>query len=161
MILTFGVGFLILIADQLTKLLALSRLAPGQPVTIIDEIFAFTLVFNRGLAFGFLSALPPGWGWVVALLSIAALAVLVVLSAKLLPGGGWPVTIALGLIFGGAVGNLIDRWRFSAVVDFIDLSWRGYHWPAFNLADSGITVGVSMLALYLLRREHAPASQEK
>ena len=151
--LIIGIGCVVLLLDQITKLLALSRLTLGQPVPVIDNLFALTLVLNPGLAFGFLSALPPGWGWLVVLLSFAALAVLLLLSSRLLPGGGWPVSLSLGLIFGGAVGNLIDRWRFSAVVDFIDLSWRGYHWPAFNLADSGITVGVTILALFLLKRE--------
>jgi signal peptidase II len=58
--------------------------------------------------------------------------------------------LALGLIFGGAIGNLIDRARFGAVVDFLDFYWRGYHWPAFNVADSAISVGVTLLALKLL-----------
>ena len=58
--------------------------------------------------------------------------------------------LALGFIFGGAVGNLIDRGRFGAVVDFLDFHWRGYHWPAFNVADSAISVGVALLALRIL-----------
>ena len=151
--LTLGIGAFVLLLDQITKLLVLSKLIPGQSLPIVKEMVALTLVFNPGLAFGFLSVLPPGYGWIVVLLSIVALVVLVVLSLKLLPTGGWPVTVALGMIFGGAAGNLIDRYRFSAVVDFVDLSWRGYHWPAFNVADSGITVGVCILALHLLRRE--------
>ena len=150
-----GIGAVVLLLDQLTKLLAVATLVPGQPVPIIKGMAALTLVFNPGLAFGFLSVLPPGYGWIVVLLSIVALVVLVTLSLKLIPTGGWVVTVALGMIFGGAAGNLIDRYRFSAVVDFIDLSWRGYHWPAFNVADSGITVGVCVLALYLLKREPA------
>ena len=63
--------------------------------------------------------------------------------------------MALGLIFGGAVGNLIDRARFGAVVDFLDFYWRGYHWPAFNVADSAISVGVALLALRMLDRAAA------
>jgi len=151
--LALGIGALVLLLDQITKLIVLARLVPGQSIPIVKDLVALTLVFNPGLAFGFLSFLPPGYGWIVVLLSMAALVVLVALSLKLLPTAGWPVTVALGMIFGGAAGNLIDRYRFSAVVDFIDLSWRGYHWPAFNVADSGITVGVGVLALYLLRRE--------
>jgi signal peptidase II len=60
--------------------------------------------------------------------------------------------VAIGLIFGGAVGNLVDRLRFGAVVDFVDLHVKGYHWPAFNVADSSITIGVTLLALRLLAR---------
>jgi signal peptidase II len=151
--LTLGIGVVVLLLDQFTKYLVVSALVPGQSVPIVKEMVALTLVFNPGLAFGFLSVLPPGYGWIVVLLSIVALVVLIALSLKLLPTGGWPVTVALGMIFGGAAGNLIDRYRYSAVVDFLDLSWRGYHWPAFNVADSGITVGVCVLALYLLRRQ--------
>ncbi len=144
------VGLVILALDQATKLLALSRLSLGVPVAVVDGLFALTLVMNPGLAFGFLGAVPPGWRWVVALLSLVALCALALLAVRLLPGGGWPAALALGLIFGGAVGNLIDRWRFGAVVDFIDVYWRGFHWPAFNVADSAISIGVALLALRLV-----------
>ena len=148
--LALPVGLVILALDQATKLLALSRLSLGIPVSVVDGLFALTLVMNPGLAFGILGAVPPGWRWVVALLSLAALCALALLAARLLPGGGWPTALALGLIFGGAVGNLIDRWRFGAVVDFIDVYWRAYHWPAFNVADSAISIGVALLALRLV-----------
>ena len=105
---------------------------------------------NPGLAFGMLSAVPPTWRWVVAVLSLGALGVLAALAVKLLPDGGKPAAIAMGLIFGGAAGNLIDRARFGAVVDFLDFYWRGWHWPAFNVADSAISVGVALLALRML-----------
>ena len=97
---------------------------------------------NPGLAFGVLAGVPPGWRWIVAVLSLAALAVLARVALRVLPAHGWPGLLAVGLIFGGAVGNLIDRLRRGAVVDFIDVHWQGYHWPAFNVADSAITVGV-------------------
>jgi signal peptidase II len=145
-----GVALAILALDQFTKFLALFRLSAGLPVPLVDDLLALTLVMNPGLAFGIFGATPPGWRWLVALLSLGALAVLAVLSARLLPSGGWLAPVSLGLIFGGAVGNLIDRARFGAVVDFIDLYWRGYHWPAFNVADSAITVGVGLLALRLM-----------
>jgi signal peptidase II len=144
---------LVLVLDQLTKLAALQRLVPGAPVDVIDGFFSLTLVMNPGLAFGMLSTTPTAWRWVVALLSMGALAVLGVVGMRMLPGGGWMTRLALGLIFGGAVGNLIDRARFGAVVDFLDFYWRGYHWPAFNLADSAISVGVALLALRILLPE--------
>jgi len=140
----------VLALDQLTKFLALARLSPGLPVPLVEGFLAFTLVMNPGLAFGIFAATPPGWRWLVALLSFCALSALVLLSARLLLAGGQPAVLSLGLIFGGAVGNLVDRGRFGAVVDFIDVHWRGYHWPAFNVADSAITVGVGLLALRLL-----------
>ncbi len=148
--LAFLVGAAVLVLDQATKLMALSRLAPGVPVPVVDGFLALTLVMNPGLAFGFLGAVPPGSRWVVALLSLAALCALAGLAVRLLPRAGWPAALALGFIFGGAVGNLIDRWRFGAVVDFIDVYWRVYHWPAFNVADSAISVGVALLALRLV-----------
>jgi signal peptidase II len=148
----------VLLLDQLTKYWALQRLPPGLPVTVIDGLFSLTLVMNRGLAFGMLATTSPGWRWVVALLSIGALGVLAVVGLRMLPGGGRLTPLALGLIFGGAVGNLLDRGRFGAVVDFLDFYWRGYHWPAFNAADSAITVGVSLLALRMLT---APSSSSR
>ena len=140
----------VLILDQITKALALARLPPALPVSIVDGFFALTLVMNPGLAFGFLSTTPTTWRWIVALLSIGALCVLGAVGLRLLRAGGWLSSLALGLIFGGAIGNLIDRARFGAVVDFLDFYGRDYHWPAFNVADSAISVGVALLALKLL-----------
>lgn len=148
--LVLALTLVILALDQATKLLALSRLVPGVPVEVVDGFFALTLVLNPGLAFGFLGATPPEWRWLVALLSLAALAALLGLARRLLLTGGRQVAVALGLIFGGAAGNLVDRSRFGAVVDFIDIYWKSYHWPAFNIADSAISVGVGLLALKLL-----------
>ncbi len=147
----------ILVLDQLTKLVALDRLSSGVPVNVVDGFFSLTLVMNPGLAFGMLSSTPTAWRWIVALLSMGALAVLAVVGARLLPAGGWVTRLALGLIFGGAVGNLIDRARFGAVVDFLDFYWRGYHWPAFNVADSAISVGVTLLALRIIWPGASPA----
>ena len=143
-------ALVILLLDLATKHLALERLAPGRPVSVIEGFFSLTLVMNPGLAFGMLAGTPAGWRWLVALLSIGALTVLAVVGLRMLPTGGRLTPLALGLIFGGAVGNLIDRARFGAVVDFLDFYWRGYHWPAFNVADASISVGVVLLALRML-----------
>jgi len=140
----------IVVLDQITKLAALERLAPGVAVTVVDGLLSLTLVMNSGLAFGLLAGLPAAWRWLVALLSIVALIVLARMAVRVLAGGGWSARLSVALIFGGAVGNLIDRARFGAVVDFVDAHYRGYHWPAFNVADSAITVGVVLLALHLL-----------
>ena len=150
-------ALVVLVLDQLTKAWALEALVPGRPVPVMDGFFSLTLVMNPGLAFGMLSTTPAGWRWMVAMLSIGALTVLAVVGLRMLPGGGRLTPLALGLIFGGAVGNLIDRGRFGAVVDFLDFYWRGYHWPAFNTADSAITVGVAMLALRLLTAPSSPS----
>ena len=143
--------------DQITKAVALERLPLGVPVTVIDGWLALTLVLNPGLAFGLLGSVPQGWRWVVAALSLVALAVLARVALRVLPAGGWTGRLAIGLIFGGAVGNLVDRARFGAVVDFVDVYWHGWHWPAFNVADSAITVGVALLALRLLNDRSTPA----
>ena len=152
-----ALGGIVLILDQAAKWLALRRLGPGVPVNVIDGFFSLTLVMNPGLAFGMLGAVPRGWRWIVALLSIGALGVLAALATRLLPEGGFVAAIAIGMIFGGAAGNLIDRARFGAVVDFLDFYWRGWHWPAFNVADSAISVGVALLALRMLTAEHPRA----
>jgi len=146
----------VLVLDQLTKVAALGQLRPGVPVPVIAGFFDLTLVMNPGLAFGMLAAVPPGWRWLVGVLSAAALVVLAAVAGRLLPGGGFPIRLGLGLVFGGAVGNLIDRVRFGAVVDFLDFHVRGWHWPAFNVADSAITVGVAILALRMMQPEPQP-----
>jgi len=148
--LVVAVGGIVLILDQAAKWLALRRLPPGVPLSGCDGFFSLTLVMNPGLAFGMLGTVPRGWRWVVALLSIAALGVLAAVATRLLPEGGRAAAVAVGMIFGGAAGNLIDRARFGAVVDFLDFYWHGWHWPAFNVADSAISVGVALLALRML-----------
>ena len=148
----------VVVLDQITKAVALAHMAPGAPITLVDGFLALTLVMNTGLAFGLLSGLPATWRWVVALLSIAALIVLARVAVRVLADGGWPARLSVALIFGGAVGNLIDRARLGAVVDFVDVHYRGYHWPAFNVADSAITIGVIFLALRLLLTHQATES---
>ena len=137
--------------DQVSKFVVLDRLPLGTRIELIDGLLALTLVMNPGLAFGLLANLPLAWRWVVAALSIVALLVLARVTVRVLPGSSWVDLAAIGLIFGGAVGNLVDRARFGAVVDFIDVYYRAWHWPAFNVADSAISVGVVLLALRLLR----------
>ena len=140
----------ILVADQITKWWALHGLRFGEAVPVIPGVFSLTLVMNPGLAFGMLGGVPEGFRWTVGLLSIGAVVLLAVIAARLLPTGGPWTRLALGLIFGGAAGNLIDRLRFGAVVDYLDFYWGAYHWPAFNVADSAITVGVTILAFRML-----------
>ena len=137
----------VVVLDQITKLIALARLVPGATVRVIDDVLALTLVLNPGLAFGLLASVPTEWRWIVALLSLVALVILVRVALRVLPRGGFADHGAIGLIFGGAIGNLIDRARFGAVIDFVDVHYRGWHWPAFNVADSAITVGVTVLAI--------------
>jgi signal peptidase II len=154
----FALAGAVVALDQVAKVLALGRLPPGVPINLVDDLVSFTLVMNPGLAFGLLGTVPRAWRWVVAALSLVALAVLARVALRVLPAGGWVGRVAIGLIFGGAMGNLIDRARFGAVVDFVDVHWRGWHWPAFNVADSAITVGVALLALRLITDRTPPES---
>jgi len=148
----------IVVLDQIAKAAALAHLIPGHPLVIADGWLSLTLVMNPGLAFGLLGTIEPAWRWTVAALSIVALVVLARVALRVLPTGGAIGVVAIGFIFGGAVGNLIDRARFGAVVDFVDVYWRTWHWPAFNVADSAISVGVALLALRLLtERASKPA----
>jgi len=144
-----GLAAMIFVADQLTKKAALAHLDPARPVVVIPDLFHLVLVMNPGVAFGIFAGVPSGWRWIVTLFSLTALMLLASLAFRVLPRGSVVARIAIGLVFGGAAGNLLDRWRFGAVVDFIDVFWRGYHWPAFNVADSAITVGVCLLAAEL------------
>jgi signal peptidase II len=144
-----AVAAAIFVADQLTKLWALARLAPARPIAVVPGLVDLTLVLNPGVAFGIFAWLPPEWRWLVTIFSLAALLMLCVLARRIVPQGGRLGTLALGLVFGGAAGNLLDRWRLGSVVDFVDVHWRQYHWPAFNAADSAITVGVILLAVEL------------
>jgi signal peptidase II len=144
-----GLAVAVFVLDQWTKTWALERLDAMHPVVVIPNVFHLVLVMNPGVAFGIFAGIPPGWRWIVTLFSLTALALLGSLAVRILPQGRLLARIAIGLVFGGAAGNLLDRWRHGAVVDFIDLFWGAYHWPAFNVADSAITVGVCVLAAEL------------
>lgn len=136
-------------ADQVTKILALSLLQPYAPVALLP-MFNLTLAFNPGAAFSFLASAD---GWQRWFLSAIALAVsgYLVFWLRGLPASDRLQAVGLGLILGGAIGNLIDRLRLGEVIDFLDLHYAGWHWPAFNLADSGITIGVLLVLLCALR----------
>ena len=144
-----GIALAVFVADQLTKVWAVASLRPARPIPVVPGFFDLTLVFNTGVAFGFFSRLPAQWRWLVIVFSLASLVRLCSVALRIVPHGGWLGRLALGLVFGGAAGNLLDRWRLGAVVDFVDVYWRDYHWPAFNVADSAITVGVILLAAAL------------
>ncbi len=141
---------LIVIADQLTKWWALARLNYLEPVAVMPGL-NWTLVYNRGGAFSLFS---DGDGWqlffFLTVASVISVALLVWLWRE--PVGRWLPRLPIAMILGGAIGNVIDRVRFGYVVDFIDvyISNSIPHWPTFNIADSGITVGVAMLIWYEL-----------
>lgn len=133
-----GVTFL----DQLTKWWIVETVMNPPRVIEITSFFNLVLGWNRGISFGFFNNDSPLNSWVLPLVTgliICFLAIWLVRAGNLL------VCSALGLIIGGALGNLIDRLRYGAVADFLDVHAFGYHWPAFNVADSAITVGACIL----------------
>ncbi|MDP8215115.1 MAG: signal peptidase II [Candidatus Euphemobacter frigidus] len=135
-------ALVIIMADQALKLAATGALmdAPGRKIMVIDRFFYLTLVHNRGAAFGIF----PRQNLLFIILSILTISLLLIFYRRLFSRGHLP-QISAGLILGGAVGNLIDRFRFDHVVDFLDFQFGSYHWPAFNLADSAICIGVALL----------------
>jgi signal peptidase II len=140
----FAASAAIVLADQLTKWLVLARFAPGERIELTG-FFNLVLVFNKGAAFSLFADAP---GWQTPLLVAFALGAAVIVSVLLVRSPGRRTFCAgLALILGGAVGNVIDRLRFGHVVDFLDLHAAGWHWPAFNVADSAITVGAALLIL--------------
>jgi signal peptidase II len=145
----------VLIVDQITKALVLASLPLGQSVSVIPGFFDITHVHNPGGAFGFLAGMSPlARSWLFIAVSLLA-AGLIVCFYWQTPPGQRLLEFGLSLVFGGAIGNLVDRIRFGVVVDFIDVYLGDLHWPAFNVADSAITIGVFIFAFHLLKRNPA------
>jgi len=140
----FALAAAIILADQLVKWAVLANYAPGEahPIT---GFFNLVLVFNRGAAFSFLAS---AGGWQAPLFIVFALVASGIVSWLIVKDPRKNLfCLGLALILGGALGNLVDRLRFGHVVDFLDFHAMGWHWPAFNVADSAITVGALILVL--------------
>ena len=130
--------------DQLTKLIVLRTLVPYVPHEVIPHLLNWTLAFNRGAAFSFLAA-SSGWqGWLFTALALVVSIALVGWLSRL-PRGEWRTALPVALIIGGALGNMLDRLRAGQVTDFIQVYWGTWSFPAFNVADSAITVGAVLL----------------
>lgn len=136
--------------DQLTKALAVHYIGPHGRIPVIPGFFDLVLWRNSGAAFGSLGSLPGG-RWLLVALTLAALAFCVYLATRRL-GGGKLMLWSVALICGGALGNLVDRLRLGLVTDFLLFYLGRWYWPAFNLADSAITIGGLALAIHILRR---------
>src|SRR4051794_12244642 len=140
----FALAAAVVVADQATKAMVLGRFSTGERLELTG-FFNLVLVYNKGAAFSFLSD-AAGWQTPLligfAVVAIGILGTLIVRSPqrRLLCSG-------LGLILGGALGNLIDRFRHGQVVDFLDFHAGAWHWPAFNVADSAITIGAALLII--------------
>jgi len=141
--------------DQLTKAIVLHELQPQVQNEVIPGFLNWTLAFNTGAAFSFLAD-QQGWQrWLFTALAIFVSGVLVRWLSHT-PRGDWRTALPLGLVIGGAIGNLIDRMRFGYVVDFIQVYHQQWFFPAFNIADSAISVGAVLLVWFgLFARERA------
>ncbi|MEP7205447.1 MAG: signal peptidase II [Casimicrobiaceae bacterium] len=146
-----GVSVAVVIADQLTKALVLATFQPGE-FKVITAFFSLVLSFNTGAAFSFLAG-AGGWQrWMFAGIAIAATGIITWLLRR---GGNRWYCLGLALILGGALGNLWDRLAIGAVVDFLLFHYRDWYYPAFNVADSAITVGAALLIFDSFRQRRS------
>jgi signal peptidase II len=140
----------VIVSDQITKLAVLNRFEPGERLAVIPGLFDLTLLFNRGAAFSFLAG-HDGWQrWFFVVIALAASAFILYLLLRHRQQRMF--SLALGLILGGAIGNVIDRLLYGQVVDFLLLHQGNWYFPAFNVADSAISVGAVLLILDELLR---------
>jgi len=163
----FGLALATCVLDQITKYLVVQSLAYHASVTVIPGFFNLVHVLNKGAAFGFLNRADIIWQRFFFIgASLVAMGIIVYMAKTSLLENKYHF-VALGLILGGAAGNLADRVRLGEVIDFLDVYLGDYHWPAFNVADSGISVGAFLLlAVYYrydrkCRKEQAAAGREK
>ncbi len=142
---------LILVLDQGTKFIVDRTIPLHHSIPVIENLFNLTHIRNTGAAFGILAGKR---GWVrssfLLFFSLLAMGFIIVLLRRL-PEKENTLTLALSFILGGAMGNLIDRLLYGEVIDFLDFYWSGYHWPAFNAADSFITIGVILTLFRLIQ----------
>jgi signal peptidase II len=154
----FGLAAAVVALDYASKAAVLAALAPGESVRLAP-FFNLVLVFNRGAAFSFLAAAP---GWQTPLFAAIAIVASVVVSLLIYKNHRKSLFCSgLALILGGALGNLRDRLAFGHVVDFLDFHAAAWHWPAFNVADSAITVGAGILILEGLLRREDPGGERR
>jgi len=147
----------VVVLDQVTKRLIRDRVGLGESIPILDGFVSIVHARNPGAAFSFLAD-APAWfrGPFFIAITVTAIAVLFYVISRL-PREDRLMRLALGGVLGGAVGNLIDRLIYGEVTDFIDVYWRSYHWPAFNVADSSITIAVSAVILHSLFARSEPS----
>ncbi len=140
-------SLLVIALDQATKAMARHALVPYTPHRVIPDVLNWTLAYNPGAAFSFLAG-SSGWQtWLLGGLAVVVSIGLGVWLART-PRRDWRTALPVALIIGGALGNLIDRLAFGEVTDFIQVYWRAWSYPAFNVADSAITVGAVLLIFF-------------
>ena len=137
------------LADQLSKGLVVQHIPEYRTITVIPGFFDLINIRNRGAAFGFLNRSDIEWQFWLFLVATIIATFAIIFVARGLKEKATAMPLGLGLILGGAIGNLCDRLRMRAVIDFLDVYWRDWHWPAFNLADSAICVGAFLVCFLL------------
>jgi signal peptidase II len=141
----------ILVADQLTKFIVDRTIPLHHSIPVIDHLFSLTYIRNTGAAFGIFAGSAAAFRLpFLIVFSLVAIGFVVAMLRRL-PERETGLITALAFILGGAVGNLIDRFAYGEVIDFLDFYWGSYHWPAFNVADSFISVGVCITVFYLVK----------
>lgn len=153
----FAIAIAGIIADQATKCYIDSSMRLFDSIALCDNFFHITYVRNRGAAFSFLSHASWRIPFFITVSIVASLVILV--AFRKLRDDQRLAQISLAMIFSGAVGNLIDRIRLGEVIDFLDAHWYQHHWPAFNVADSLICVGVFIMAIDMIREERRAKAQ--
>lgn len=144
------VGFIV-VTDQVTKLCVDQWMPLHHSIPLIDGLFSLTYIRNTGAAFGIFAGSAAAFRLPFLIVFSLVAVGFVVMMLRRLPENQTGLITALAFIIGGAVGNLIDRIAYGEVIDFLDVYWGRYHWPAFNLADSFITVGVLITVFYLIK----------
>lgn len=140
----------VIVTDQLSKLHIMQTMRLHESIPIIPNLFSLTYIRNPGAAFGLMAGSSNAFRMVFfGLTSVFALVLLGTILYRM-PEREWMGRLSVAAILGGAVGNLIDRLRFGEVIDFLDVYIDNYHWPAFNVADSAITVGVIVLIIHFM-----------
>ncbi len=148
----------IVVLDQVMKVYVMETMRLHESIPVIANLFSITYIRNPGAAFGFLSSSSSSFRFVFfGLTSVFAVGLLGMILVRM-PKEDWMGRLSVAGILGGAIGNLLDRLRYGEVIDFLDFYINGYHWPAFNVADSAITVGVVFLILHFaLEKEPEPS----
>ena len=157
-----GVGFVIVVLDQITKILVMHTMHLHESIPVIAGFFNLTYIRNPGAAFGMFATTNSAFRLIFFVgTSIFALGLLGTIFYRMHPADVWGQLSVSG-IFGGAIGNLLDRLQYGEVVDFLDFYMGGYHWPAFNVADSAISVGVvSLLVLFAMDNKREQPTPEE
>lgn len=139
--------------DQVTKYLVVNTMPLGYQIPLIQGFFNLVHIHNRGAAFGLLANWSLSFTRVFFIATTGVVVAVVGYLWWRLPAGQWQAGLGYSLIITGALGNLIDRVRLGEVIDFLDFYWGGYHWPAFNVADSLVCLGAGLLVWVILREE--------